>query len=131
MERSGTFNYNYSASRNREVERIRNKYVDKETNKLDTLRALDKKVKNPANIFAYGFGSFAAIILGCGMSLIMTDINVFLGITNPLVPGIIIGVIGLFFAIINYPVYKRILTSRRKKYASKIIELSDKITKAY
>ena len=65
------------------------------------------------------------------MSLIMTDINVFLGITNPLVPGIIIGVIGLFFAIINYPVYKRILTSRRKKYASKIIELSDKITKAY
>ena len=79
----------------------------------------------------YGFGSFAAIILGCGMSLIMTDINVFLGITNPLVPGIIIGVIGLFFAIINYPVYKRILASRRKKYASKIIELSDKITKAY
>lgn len=113
------------------VEKIRTQYTEKTDTALDEIKKLDKKVKKPANIFAYGFGSFAAIILGCGMSLIMTDINVFLGITNPLVPGIIIGVIGLFFAIINYPVYKRILTSRRKKYASKIIELSDKITKAY
>ena len=113
------------------VEKIRTQYTEKTDTALDEIKKLDKKVKKPANIFAYVFGSFAAIILGCGMSLIMTDINVFLGITNPLVPGIIIGVIGLFFAIINYPVYKRILASRRKKYASKIIELSDKITKAY
>ena len=111
------------------VEKIRTQYTEKTDTALDEIKKLDKKVKNPANIFAYVFGSFAAIILGCGMSLIMTDINVFLGIANPLIPGIIIGIIGLFFAIINYPVYKRILTSRRKKYASKIIELSDKITK--
>lgn len=111
------------------VEKIRTQYTEKTDTALDEIKKLDKKVKKPANIFAYVFGSLAAIILGCGMSLIMTDINVFLGITNPLVPGIIIGIIGLFFAIINYPVYKRILTSRRKKYASKIIELSDKITK--
>lgn len=111
------------------VEKIRTQYTEKTDTALDEIKKLDKKVKKPANIFAYVFGSLAAIILGCGMSLIMTDINVFLGITNPLIPGIIIGIIGLFFAIINYPVYKRILTSRRKKYASKIIELSDKITK--
>ena len=112
------------------VEKIRTQYTEKTDTALDEIKKLDKKVKKPANIFAYGFGSFAAIILGCGMSLIMTDINVFLGISNPLVPGIIIGVIGLFFAIINYPVYTRFVASRRKKYASKIIELSDKITKA-
>lgn len=110
------------------VQKIRTQYTEKEPGRIDELKKLDSKVKKPANIFAYVFGSFAAIVLGCGMSLVMTDINVFLGITNPLVPGIVIGIIGLFFAIINYPVYKRILASRRKKYASKIIELSDKIT---
>ncbi|MBE6802464.1 MAG: hypothetical protein E7530_06245 [Ruminococcaceae bacterium] len=111
------------------VEKIRTQYTEKTDTALDEIKKFDKKVKKNANIFAYVFGSFAAIILGCGMSLIMTDVNVFLGITNPLIPGIIIGIIGLFFAIINYPVYKCILTSRRKKYASKIIELSNKITK--
>ncbi|MBQ8182713.1 MAG: dihydropteridine reductase [Clostridia bacterium] len=111
------------------VEKIRTQYTEKTDSTLDEIKKLDKKVKKPANIFAYVFGSFAAIVLGCGMSLIMTDINTYLNISEPLVPGIIIGVIGLFFAIINYPVYKRILTSRRKKYAAKIIELSDKITK--
>ena len=30
-------------------------------------------------------------------------------------------------AVANYPIYKGILNSRKKKYASKIIELSDKI----
>ena len=111
------------------VEKIRTQYTEKTDSTLDEIKKLDKKVKKPANIFAYVFGSFVAIVLGCGMSLIMTDINTYLNISEPLVPGIIIGVIGLFFAIINYPVYKRILTSRRKKYAAKIIELSDKITK--
>ena len=111
------------------VEKIRTQYTEKTDSTLDEIKKLDKKVKKPANIFAYVFGSFTAIVLGCGMSLIMTDINTYLNISEPLVPGIIIGVIGLFFAIINYPVYKRILTSRRKKYAAKIIELSDKITK--
>ncbi len=110
------------------MQKIRTQYTEKETGRIDELKKLDSKVKKPANIFACVFGSLSAILLGCGMSLVMTDINVFLGITNPLVPGIVIGIIGLFFAIINYPVYKRILASRRKKYASKIIELSDKIT---
>ena len=35
--------------------------------------------------------------------------------------------VGMFMAIINYPIYKGILGSRRKKYADKIIALSDKI----
>jgi len=35
----------------------------------------------------------------------------------------------MFMAIINYPIYKGILGSRRKKYADKIIALSDKIMK--
>ena len=111
------------------VQKIRSQYTEKKNTELDALRALDAKVKRPANIFAYVFGSFSAIIMGTGMSLVMTDINEIIGITEPMLPGIVIGVVGMFMAIINYPIYKGILTSRRKKYADKIMQLSNKIMK--
>lgn len=111
------------------VQKIRTQYTEKEHTALDELKALDTKVKRPANVFAYVFGSIAAIIMGSGMSLVMTDIGTTLGFTNTMVSGIIIGVIGMLMAIINYPVYKNILSNRRKKYADEIIAISDKIMK--
>lgn len=109
------------------AQRIRTQYTEKQATELDSLRTLDAKVKRPANVFAYVFGSLSAIIMGSGMSLVMTDIGAVIGITSTMVPGIAIGVIGLLMAVANYPIYKGILNSRKKKYASKIIELSDKI----
>ena len=111
------------------VQKIRTQYTEKEHTGLDELKELDTKVKRPANVFAYIFGSISAIIMGAGMSLVMTDIAETVGIQNPMLYGIIIGIVGLFMAIINYPIYKGILGRRRKKYADKIIELSDKIMK--
>ncbi|MBQ3546696.1 MAG: dihydropteridine reductase [Lachnospiraceae bacterium] len=116
-------------SQNFMVEKIRTQYMEKENTELDVLRALDAKVNRPANIFAYVFGSIGAIIMGSGMSLVMTDIGETIGIGDSMVPGIIIGVIGMVMAIINYPIYKNILSSRKKKYADEIIKLSDKIMK--
>ncbi len=109
------------------VQKIRTQYTEKESTELDELKALDAKVKRPANSFAYIFGSISAIIMGAGMSLVMTDIGATVGISNPMVPGIVIGVAGMGMAILNYPIYKRILGARRKKYAEKIIALSDKL----
>ncbi len=111
------------------IQKIRTQYTEKEATELDALRELDSKVKRPANVFAYIFGSVGAIIMGSGMSLVMTDIGATVGISDPMVPGIVIGVVGMLMAIINYPVYKGILSSRKKKYADKIIALSDKIMK--
>ena len=111
------------------VQKIRTQYTEKEHTGLDELKELDTKVKRPANVFAYIFGSISAIIMGSGMSLVMTDIAETVGIENPMLYGIIIGIVGMFMAIINYPIYKGILGSRRKKYADKIIALSDKIMK--
>lgn len=111
------------------VQKIRTQYIEKENDDLYELKQLDKKVKRPANVFAYTFGSIGAIIMGSGMSLIMTDIAETIKIQNPMVLGIVIGVVGMIMAIANYPIYKRILGSRRQKYADKIIELSNKITK--
>lgn len=109
------------------VQKIRSQYTEKKTTALDALRKLDAKVKRPANVFAYVFGSVSAIIMGSGMSLIMTDIGETLGMTNTMTPGIIIGVLGLAMELINYPLYKCILATRQKKYAEQIVKLSDSI----
>ena len=111
------------------VQKIRSQYTEKESTELDALRELDAKVKRPANVFAYVFGSISAIIMGVGMSLVMTDIWATVGISDSMLPGIIIGIAGMFMAIINYPIYKGILGARRKKFADKIIAISDKIMK--
>ena len=109
------------------AQKIRTQYMEKQTTELDTLRALDSEVKRPVNIFSYIFGSISSIIMGSGMSLVMTDIGATLAIENAMVIGIVIGISGLAMALINYPIHKAILSSRKKKYAHKIIELSDKI----
>ena len=109
------------------AQKIRAQYMEKQTTELDALRKLDAKVKRPANVFAYVFGSVSAIVMGAGMSLVMTDIGATIGITSALVPGIVIGALGLGMALLTYPMYKRILNARKKKYASEILTLSDKI----
>ena len=111
------------------VQKIRTQYTEKEHTQLDALVELDNKVKRPVNVFGYIFGSISAIIMGAGMSLVMTDIGTQLGMSETMVPGIVIGVVGLALAIINYPVYKKILGSRRKKFAEKIIALGDEVMK--
>ena len=109
------------------IQKIRTQYTEKEHTDLDELKKLDKKVKRPATVFAYVFGILGAIVMGSGMSLVMTDLAATLGLTAPMTSGIAIGVIGMVMVLVNYPIYKGILGSRRKKYADEIIVLSDKI----
>ena len=109
------------------AQKIRTQYMEKQTTGLDELRRLDRKVKRPANIFAYIFGSLGAIVMGFGMSLVMTDLAEKIGMANPMVFGIIIGVVGMIMAIVNYPVYKAILGRRKKKYADRIFKLSENL----
>ncbi len=109
------------------VEKIRSQYTEQEHTELDELKALDAKVKKPANVFAYTYGSISAIIMGAGMSLVMTDIGAVIGLESAMVPGIAIGVVGLGLALSTYPIYKNMLNARKKKFASRIMVLSDKI----
>ncbi len=109
------------------AQKIRTQYMEKESTELDALRALDSKVKRPANIFAYVFGSISAIVMGFGMSLVMTDIGATLGMTNTLLTGTLIGIVGMLLALANYPIYKHILGKRKRKYGEEILALSEKI----
>ena len=123
------FSYTYSAIEQEEIRKIREKYQHKEEDDMNRLRKLDAKVTQKATVNSLIAGVVGALIMGAGMSLVMTDIGTTVGISDPMLPGIVIGIAGMFMAIINYPIYKGILGVRRKKYADKIIALSDKIMK--
>ena len=109
------------------VQKIRTQYTEKQHTELDALKELDVKVKRPANVFAYTYGSVSAIVMGTGMSLVMTEIGAVIGLANAMIPGIVIGVVGMGMALSTYPIYKRMLNARKKKYAPEILKLSDKI----
>ena len=129
MEQQNTFSYTYNAPYNQEVLNIREKYLPQEESKLDELKRLDAKVKQPANVFAYTFGTISAIVMGAGMSLVMTDIGTIIGLATTMAPGIAIGVVGMGMALCTYPIYKKILNDRKKKYAPEILKLSERIMK--
>ena len=109
------------------VQKIRTQYTEKQHTELDELKELDAKVKRPANVFAYTYGSVSAIVMGSGMSLVMTEIGTIIGISNAMLPGVVIGVVGMAMALSTYPIYKKILAARKKKFAPEILALSDKI----
>ena len=109
------------------VQKIRTQYIEKQYSELDALKALDAKVKKPTNIFAYTYGSISAVIMGSGMSLVMTDIGAKIGLTSTMVPGVVIGIAGMGMALSTYPLYKKMLGNRKKKFAPQIMELSEKL----
>lgn len=107
------------------AEKIRASYEKKEQTKLDELKALDKRVKMPADVFAYIFGTIGSLVLGTGMCLAMGVIG-----NSLMIPGIVIGCVGIAMVGVNYSIRNSILKSRKSKYASKIVELSDGILNA-
>lgn len=111
------------------AEKIQYQYthIEKEKTNFNALVALDEKVKIVPKVFAAIFGSLGALIMGSGMSLIMTDIGQTLGMSETMIPGIIIGAVGMLIAAITYPIYCGILKARKKKYAPQIIELTEQI----
>ena len=111
------------------VQKIRTQYTEKQHTELDALKELDAKVKRPANVFAYTYGSVSTVIMGAGMSLVMTEIGATIGLASAMVPGIAIGVVGMGMALSTYPIYKKMLSARKKKYAPEILKLSEKIMK--
>lgn len=109
------------------AQKIRAQYTEKQTTELENLRQMDARVKRPAQVFSYVFGSISALIMGAGMSLVMTDIGAILGMASTLVPGIAVGLVGMALALVNYPLHKKLLAARKKKYGAEILALSEKI----
>ena len=127
------FQYTYSAKEQAELKRIRDRYTapTEAEDKMARLRRLDASVTNTAQAVALVFGIIGALILGFGMSLIMTDFSEILGIgeTMAMVIGIPVGIVGGILASLAYPIYNAIVKAKRKKIAPEIIRLTDELMK--
>ncbi len=113
------------------VQKIRTQYTEKELSGLDELKALDSKVKRPANVFTYLFGSIAALIMGSGMSLVMTELGKTVGLGGgmAMLIGVLIGIVGIVLVCVAYPIYNRIVKKERERIAPEIIRLTDELMK--
>lgn len=127
-----TFNYTYSAKQQKEIKEIRDKYVapTEKEDKMAQLRRLDQGVTSKATTVSLVLGILGALIMGCGMSLVMTDMGTFLGIGSmSMALGVVIGVVGIALVCAAYPVYNRVIKKEREKIAPEIIRLTDELMK--
>ncbi len=133
MEKKTAFTYTYSAKDQAEIENIRKKYEPQsryESN-LDQLRKLDASVTSKATMISLIVGIAGTLVLGFGLSLILSDLYALIGLSKSLcqILGIAIGVIGIFIDSINYPLYDIIIMRERKRVAPEIIRLSNELMK--
>ena len=131
MDNNEGFNYTYSAKAQEEIKAIRKKYAASEEaeDKMTQLRRLDASVYSKASAAALVVGIVGALIMGIGMSLVMTDIGAVLGTVLAMVIGIGIGVIGIVLVCLAYPIYNRTLKKEREKIAPEILRLTDELMK--
>ncbi len=131
MSENKTFNYTYSAKEQEEIKAIRQKYAspEKAEDKMAQLRRLDAAVTQKATTISLVLGIIGTLIMGMGMSLVMTDIGEMLGTTLAMIIGICVGIAGIILVCIAYPVYNRILKKKRKEIAPEIIRLTDELMK--
>lgn len=104
---------------------ILSEYSPKNTSKSQALHKLDSKARKPAYIFTYTFGVIAALVMGLGMCLSMGVIGD--GSNIAFIVGIIIGILGIAMALVNYPILKKILENGKRKYAQDILRLASEI----
>lgn len=123
-----TFQYTYSAKEQAELESIRKKYLPREEDKMEQLRALDRSASQKAQAWAIGLGVIGALVLGTGMSLAMTELGALIGELAMLI-GILIGLIGMVLVALAYPVYNRILKKERRRIAPEILRLTEELMK--
>lgn len=126
---NGGFRYTYSASEQAEIKRIRDKYSKNPESKIERLRRLDALVTEKAQTVSLIIGVVGALLLGLGMSFIMSDlaemIGLSVGVALPL--GIVIGVIGAALTSVAYPVYNAIVKKERARIAPEILSLTEEL----
>ena len=121
MDNNGTFEYNYSAERAREVETIKRKYEEPKEDKLEQLKALDRQAERRGKSLSIAIGVIGTLILGLGMSMVMVGEALYF------IPGIIIGVLGIVALGAAYPVYKTVTQKDRAKVANQVLTLVKEI----
>lgn len=128
MKENETFTMTYSAEQQEEVQAIRDKYLPPREDKLEQLRKMDQAVAGKATMRSICLGVVGTLILGAGMSLMMSDFGSALGaLAMPV--GIGIGVVGLAILACAYPLYQHTLKKERQKIAPEVLKLTEELLK--
>lgn len=129
MDKNEAFSYTYSAEQRQEIEEIRKKYLPPQQDKMEQLRKLHASVGSKAMALSIAVGVIGTLLLGSGMSLIMTDLALNLGLAGGLamVLGVLLGLVGLVLVALAYPVYDKILKKERARIAPEILRLTDEL----
>lgn len=121
-----SFSFTYSAAQRSEIENIRKKYVRPQESKMDQLRKLDRSAGKRAQSWAITLGIIGTLIMGSGMSLVMTELSALAG-EFAMVIGIAVGIVGMVLVALAYPVYNAILKRERQRIAPEILRLTDEL----
>lgn len=128
MNKNESFQMTYSARQQEELQAIRKKYVVPEKDKLEQLRALDASVEKKAAAVSLSAGVIGTLLMGTGMSLILSELGEVLG-SAAFPIGILIGLAGISILACAYPLYVRTLKKEREKIAPEILRLTDELLK--
>ena len=125
------FKYTYSASEQAELKSIRAKYTESEESPIERIRRLDNRVTGRAQSISLALGVVGILILGFGLSLILSDLKYIFGDNTVLaiVIGSVLGIIGGIPIAIAYPAYNYVLKREQKKVAPEILKLTDELMK--
>ena len=132
-QEKGGFTYTYSAKEQAELKKIRDRYTapTEVEDKMTRLRRLDASVTSTAQAVALTIGVIGTLMLGFGMSVIMTELSEILALSEDaaMTLGVLVGVFGGVLASLAYPIYNAIVKAMRKKIAPEIIRLTDELMK--
>lgn len=128
MEPNETFKMTYSAEQQEEISRIRQKYIPQVPTQMEQLRALDAAASGRAARPAIIVGVIGTLIMGAGMSLVMSDFGSALGTLGTVI-GILLGIAGMAVLAAAYPLYTRKLKKEREMAAPEILRLTDELMK--
>ncbi len=123
QNKNESFTYTYSAKQQEEVKRIRQKYLTPEEDKMEQLRRLDRSAAQKGTTAALVIGIIGLLLLGIGMSCAMVWADALL------IPGIIIGVIGIVLIALANPIYNIITKKERERIAPEVLRLTDELMK--
>ncbi|MBQ7319857.1 MAG: hypothetical protein IJW97_06765 [Clostridia bacterium] len=121
---NNVFTYRYSATQNKEVERIRKKYLPREQSKLEELKRLDGRVQSAGLLQSLSLGVLGALVFGVGLSFGLGALSGAAWLAPTL------GAMGTVMMIPAYPVYKHIARKTREMLTPEILRLSDEIMKS-
>lgn len=130
-QNDGGFSFTYSAKEQEEIRKIRQKYQPQEEDKMVQLRRMDASVTKKASVVSILFGTLGTLVLGTGMSVIMTEFGDILGVSETvrLVFGIILGSAGLVILGLACPLYYHMVKKEREKIAPEILKLTEELMK--